>query len=241
MFGRRKNPPEEPKGEQVYAVIPAAGVSSRMGGINKLMLKLDGKPVLRYTLEAFDGCECIDGIVLSCRHEDIEKYKNYCREWGISKPVIVTEGGDNRTKSVYNGVLACPKSAGFVAIHDGARPFVTSELIEKTVDTAKRDTAAAPALPVTDSIKRIKNGRMVENIQRDTIVAVQTPQCFDIDLIRAALSKAIDDDVPLTDDCGAAEILGQPTTIVEGLRDNIKITSKEDIEPAEKILRKRKK
>lgn len=240
LFGRKKEKQAESseKGEQVYAVIPAAGTSTRMGQ-DKLMMEICGKPVLRYTLEAFDLCECIDGIILSCRASDIERYRELCREWGIKKPVTAVEGGETRAHSIYNGILKCSKSVGYVSIHDAARPFVTPELIKETVETAMRDTAAAPALPVTDSIKRVKNGRMVEDIKRDTIVAVQTPQSFDIDLIRAALKKAITEGVAITDDCGAAELIGQPTTIVKGDPNNIKLTTRSDILLAEKIVKGR--
>ncbi|MGN1014210.1 MAG: 2-C-methyl-D-erythritol 4-phosphate cytidylyltransferase [Butyricicoccus sp.] len=239
MFGR--NTKEEPKGKLVYAVLPAAGSSRRMGGTNKLLLELCGKPVMQCTLEAFDQCEQIDGIVLSCRKDDIPLYQELCRTWGISKPVLVVEGGESRAHSVYQGVLACPKEVGYVAIHDAARPLITPELIRKTVEAAKRDTAAALAVPVKDSIKRVKNGRMVENVDRDSIVAVQTPQAFDIDLIRAALCHVIQNNILVTDDCGAAEAIGQPTTIVQGDYNNIKITTVEDITVAEEVWKGRMK
>ncbi len=240
MFGRKKAEPQKEKGTQVYAVLPAAGMSSRMGGINKLMLELDGKPVMRYTLEAFDACDCIDGIVIACRETEIENCRQLCADWNIHKPVIVTAGGETREHSVYQGILACPESVGYVAIHDAARPFITPELIQKTVEIAKRDTAAAPALPVTSSVKKVKDGRMVEDVKRDTIVAVQTPQCFDIDLIRAALCKTLGENLPMTDDCCAAELIGQPTTIVEGDPQNIKITTQADILLGEQIIKERK-
>ena len=236
MFGRKAN---KEKGKLVYAVLPAAGSARRMGGTNKLLLELCGKPVIQCTLEAFDRCEQIDGIVLCCRKEEIQPYQERCRTWGISKPVMVVEGGESRAHSVYQGVLACPEQVGYVAIHDAARPFITPELIGKTVETAKRDTAAALAVPVKDSIKRIKDGRMVENVDRDSIVAVQTPQAFDIDLIRAALCHVLKNKIPVTDDCGAVEAIGQPSTIVQGDYNNIKITTVEDIAVAEQIWKGR--
>ena len=149
-------------------------------------------------------------------------------------------GGATREHSVLQGVLACPKSVGYVAIHDAARPLVTQEIIIQAVEAAKQDSAAATAVPMKESIQRIQSGKMVENINRETIVAVQTPQCFDIDLIRAALTDALDKKLPLTDDCGAALALGQPSTMTEGSYENIKITTPEDILIGEAILKGRK-
>lgn len=236
MFGKKK---ETTKGTLVYAVLPAAGTSSRMNGENKLMLDLCGKPVIRWTLEAFEACDAIDGIVLSCREEQQGQYRMLYEKWGLTKPLITAAGGATREHSVYQGVLACPPEVGYVAIHDAARPFVLPELIARTVETARRDTAAALAVPVKDSIKRIQNGRMVEDIKRDSIVAAQTPQTFDIDLIRAALKHALESGIPMTDDIGAAETLGQPTTIIEGDYNNIKITTQEDILIGERIMKER--
>ena len=237
MFGKKKK--QTLKGSLVYAVLPAAGTSSRMNGENKLMLDLCGKPVIRRTLEAFEACEVIDGIVISCREEQREDYHALYKAWGLTKPLITTVGGETREHSVYQGVLACPPEVGYVAIHDAARPFILPELIAKTVETARRDTAAALAVPVKDSIKRIQNGRMVEDVRRDSIVAAQTPQTFDIDLIRAALKHALESGIPMTDDIGAAETIGQPTTIIQGDYNNIKITTQEDLLMGERIIKER--
>ena len=129
MIGKKKK--ETPKGSLVYAVLPAAGTSSRMNGENKLMLDLCGKPVIRRTLEAFEACEVIDGIVISCREEQREDYHALYKAWGLTKPLITTAGGATREHSVYQGVLACPPEVGYVAIHDAARPFILPELIAR--------------------------------------------------------------------------------------------------------------
>jgi 2-C-methyl-D-erythritol 4-phosphate cytidylyltransferase len=239
MFGRKKDE-KTTRGTKVYAILPAAGSSRRMGGENKLLMKLDGKPVIRHTLEVFASCEEIDGIILVCREEERAQYDAYYKEWGLRKPMTTVTGGATRAHSVYCGVLACPSEVGYVVIHDAARPFIRSELIAKTVEVAREDTAAALAVPVKDSIKRIKNGRMVEDVRRDTIVAAQTPQTFAIDLIRAALQNAIQKNISVTDDIGALETIGQPTTIIEGDYNNIKITTREDILIGERILKERK-
>ena len=236
MFGRFKKQPEK----LVYAIIPAAGSSSRMGGGNKLLMELDGVPVLCRTLRVFEETEGIDGIVIACREQDVAEYRALTEKWGMTKVKNIVVGGATREHSVLQGVLACPKSVGYVAIHDAARPLVTQEIIIQAVEAAKQDSAAAPAVPMKDSIQRIQSGKMVENINRETIVAVQTPQCFDIDLIRAALTDALDKKLPLTDDCGAALALGQPSTMTEGSYENIKITTPEDILIGEAILKGRK-
>lgn len=239
MFGRRKRSEgiERVERSKVYAVIPAAGSSRRMGGENKLLLTIAGKPVLRHTLEAFAACEAIDGIILSCREDQMDAYQSFCERWRVGKQIILAQGGATRAESVYRGVLSCPPDAAYVAIHDAARPFIRPELIAQTVETAKRDSAAALAVAVKDSIKRVENGRMVENVDRDSIVAVQTPQCFDIDFIRAALHRVVTENISVTDDCSAAELLGQPTTIVVGDYNNIKITTQEDLALGEQIWR----
>lgn len=230
---------KQPK-KSVYAVIPAAGSSNRMGGGDKLLMELDGVPVLCRTLRVFEETAAIDGIVIACREQDIEKYRTLAGQWSITKVKAVVAGGATREHSVLQGVLACPKTVGYVAIHDAARPLVTCGIVEQAVEAAKSDSAAAPAVPMKDSVQRIKNGKLVENIARETIVAVQTPQCFDIDLIRAALTDALEKNLPLTDDCGAALALGQPSTMTEGSYENIKITTPEDILLGEAILKGRK-
>lgn len=235
----KRNTQDKPEPKKVYAILPAAGSSTRMG-TNKLILELDGMPVLRRTLQVFEECDCIDGIILVCREQDQTEYTALCKAWGIRKVVKMVEGGATREHSVLNGVLACEKDVGYVAIHDAARPLVTKEIITEAVETAIRDSAAAPAVAVKDSIQQIKNGRMVQNVVRESIMAVQTPQCFDIDLIRAALTKAIDSGMALTDDCGAVTALGQPVTITTGSYENMKITTPEDILMGEAILKGRK-
>lgn len=238
---RKKKPQEvqEQRGKLVYAIIPAAGSSRRMGGSNKLVMEFGGQPVLCRTLQVFERCEVIDGIILVCRKQDQKIYAGLCADWNISKVMQIVEGGPSREHSVLNGILACNKQIGYVAIHDAARPLITEDIICKAVEAAKRDSAAAPGVRCKDSIQRMHKGKMVENIDREHIVAVQTPQCFDIDLIRAALTRAIDNNMQLTDDCGAVTAIGQPITITEGSYENIKITTPEDVILGEAILKGR--
>ena len=241
LFKKRAQDRQEPetRGKKVYAIIPAAGSSRRMGGGNKLVMELGGQPILCRTLRVFNACDAIDGIVLVCRRQDQKTYASLCADWNIDKVAKIVEGGPSRERSVLNGVLACGKEIGYVAIHDAARPLITEDIIRETVELAKKDSAAAPAVPVKDSIQRIEKGKMMENVDRSTIMAVQTPQCFDIDLIRAALTKAIDSGANLTDDCGAVTTLGQPISMTRGSYENIKITTPEDVILGEVILKGR--
>ncbi|MDO4175196.1 MAG: 2-C-methyl-D-erythritol 4-phosphate cytidylyltransferase [Eubacteriales bacterium] len=242
MLNLRKRKPQdrqEPRGKQVYAIIPAAGSSHRMGGGNKLVMEIGGQPILCRTLQVFENCEEIDGIILVCRKQDQKIYAALCADWKISKIVKIVEGGPTREHSVLNGILACDSEIGYVAIHDAARPLITEDIIAEAVEQAKKDSAAAPGVPCKDSIQSVKKGRMVENIDRDDIIAVQTPQCFDIDLICAALTKAVDLGMKLTDDCGAVTAIGQPVTITKGSYENIKITTPEDVVLGEAILKGR--
>ena len=176
----------------------------------------------------------------SVAKQDQKNYAALCADWNIEKIVKIVEGGPSREHSVLNGIQACDREIGYVAIHDAARPLITEEIITEAVQHAVRDSAAAPGVAVKDSIQRIKKDKMIENIDRSSIIAVQTPQCFDIDLINAALTKAIDNGVKLTDDCGAVTAMGQPVSITKGSYENIKITTPEDIILGEAILKGRK-
>ena len=242
MLNLRKKKPQdkqESRGDLVYAIIPAAGSSRRMGG-NKLVMELGGMPILCRTLQVFDACDAIDGIILVCRKQDQKNYAALCADWNIQKIVKIVEGGASREHSVLKGIQACGREIGYVAIHDAARPLITQEIIADAVQQAIRDSAAAPGVAVKDSIQRTKKDKMIENIDRSSIVAVQTPQCFDIDLINAALTKAIGSGMELTDDCGAVTAMGQPISITKGSYENIKITTPEDVILGEAILKGRK-
>lgn len=237
MFGflSKKNTKSKKNG-CVCAVIPAAGSSTRMGGENKLLLELNEIPVIIRTLFAFDNCDSIDDIIICCREEEIVLYGNLCKQYEINKVTKIVKGGANRTESVLNGVLECSPETAYVAVHDGARPLVTEQVIALAVDKAMETGAAAPIVQLKDSIKRIKNGKIIENVNRDAIVAVQTPQVFDKDLLKAALTKAIETGASFTDDCSAVEAIGMTVSVTQGSYENIKITTPEDILVAEALL-----
>lgn len=233
MLGKRKKKPALPA---VCAVIVAAGSSRRMGGENKLLLPLDDAPVLAHTLSAFEKCAAIRDIVLVCREQDILPYSDLARAFGISKLRTVTRGGDSRTASVLAGITAAPEDTGLVAVHDGARPLVSEAVITEAVYAAAECGAAAPVVPVKDSIKRIQNGNIAADVPRDTLAAVQTPQVFDRALLTRALETAAREKRSFTDDCAAVEAMGQAVRATHGSYENIKITTPEDILVAEAFL-----
>lgn len=219
----------------VSAVIPAAGSSTRMGKGNKLMLEIDHVPVLARTISAFEKCGMIDEIILVCREQDMVEYRDLILEHGFQKISSIVRGGSTRTESVLAGVRAAERAA-IVAIHDGARPLVSESVIIDTIEAAMRDRAAAPVVPIKDSVKKIKDGKIICDVPRADIAAVQTPQCFERDLILEALENAVRENLPLTDDCSAVEFLGIQCTATEGNYMNLKITTPEDIVMAEAML-----
>ncbi|MGE4548689.1 MAG: 2-C-methyl-D-erythritol 4-phosphate cytidylyltransferase [Intestinibacillus sp.] len=235
-----KRKSEEPRG-RVCAVIPAAGSSSRMGGENKLLLPLLDVPVLVRTLAAFEQCDCIDEIIVTCREQDIVPYSKLARTYGFTKVTSIVRGGATRADSVLAGVRACPEDTELVAIHDGARPLVTVEIIREAVSTAAQYGAAAPVVALKDSIKRVEDGHILADVPRDTVAAVQTPQVFRLSLIEEALASALASGRALTDDCAAAEALGVDVRATAGSYENIKITTQEDIAIGEAILAERTK
>jgi len=217
------------------AVVPAAGSSRRMGGENKLLASLGGAPVIIRTIQALEQSAYISEIILAVRDEDLLLMADMCKAYSISKPLKLVTGGKNRQDSVMSALRECDSRASFVAVHDGARPLVTKDVIDCTIERAFSCAAAAPAVPVKDTVK-VAVGHIVQQTpDRSTLFAVQTPQVFDIDLLRSALQSAIDDNAVLSDDCSAVERLGKEIYLTEGSYANMKITTPEDLIFAEAI------
>ncbi len=222
------------------AIVAAAGSSRRMGEVNKLMAPLlDGVPVLAWTLRALNEAELVDEIVVAVREEDLLSTGDLCKIYGISKPVKIVRGGDTRLDSVLAASLECREDAAFLAVHDGARPLASPALIDRTIALARRTNAAAPAMPVKDTVKLVRDGVVVSTPPREDLRAVQTPQVFEASLLRAALQAARDAGGAVTDDCAAVERLGKEVHLAEGDYENIKITTPEDLLLAVEILRRR--
>ncbi len=223
------------------AVIVAAGSGRRMHGVDKIMAELDGKPVIVHTITAFEETPCIDEIIVVARLDQTEILERLIRENEFQKVRAVIPGGDDRVESVRCGLRKVSPKMELVAVQDGARPLVSREIIEKTVEMASWRHAAAPAVPVKDTIKEIdRSGRVTATPDRTVLRAVQTPQVFQRDLLLAAWEKAQKEGKRYTDDCSAMEALGVPVYLTEGSEENLKITTQLDLFLAENILLRRK-
>lgn len=216
------------------AVIVAAGSASRMGGIDKVMASLGGEPMIARTVRAFQSCDAIREIVVVTRQDLVCDIMHLCKDF--SKVTQVVAGGDTRQESVKNGLNALSSKVKLAAIHDGARPLVTNAVIDRTVRAGNTYGAAAPAIPVKDTVKTVQGGVVLETPERSKLQAVQTPQVFDVDLLAGALAKAEKEDYQVTDDCSAVEHLGFTVKIVEGDERNIKVTTPMDLKIAQLLL-----
>ena len=197
------------------ALVAAAGSSSRMGGINKLLEPLEGVPVLVRTLTALQMANRVDEIIVATREEDLVEISWLCRDYGITKCTKVVRGGESRGHSVLLAALEAGEDIDLLAVQDGARPLVTPELIDRTIAAAAKCGAAAPAVPVKDTIKSVGQGNTVtQTLDRSILRAVQTPQVFDGALLKAALQNALEHQLPITDDCSAVEQLGKAVLLV---------------------------
>ena len=234
MFGlfKRKKKETEP---YCTAVVVAAGSATRMGR-DKLMLELAGTPVVIHTLRALDLCPHIHEIVVVTREDLLVPVSKLCAEYALAKVRKIVVGGSTRAQSVYNGIQEVSKQTQLIAIQDGARPLVSQEVLQDVISTAVKCSAAAPAVPVKDTIKCAENGIVTDTPERGKLFAVQTPQVFETDLIRAALYRAIEENLPITDDCSAVELLGMKVTLTQGADENIKITTPADLVLAEALL-----
>ena len=222
------------------AVVVAAGRGTRMGaGMNKVLLPVCGVPVIVRSVRAlwesglFDG-----GIVVVTGEEDRERIGRLLEEAGLR--AVLCTGGADRQESVRRGLAALPRETELVAIHDGARPLVSQELITRTIEAARAYRAAVPAVASTDTLKAVdERGFITGTLDRTMTRRVQTPQVFEADLIKGALTKAVELKLTLTDDCSAMDMMGVKTITVEGELTNIKITTPEDMVTAKAIVEDR--
>ncbi len=234
QLGRREQKPS------CAAVVLAAGGSVRMGS-DKILAKLGEIPVLARTLRPFQNCEYISEIVVVTSAEKLMEVTELCREYNIGKVSKVVSGGKTRAESALTGVSEVSARAELIAVHDGARPLVTEDLIRRTVEAASKKMAAVPAIRSTDTLKIAGvDGAIVGTVDRESTWRIQTPQVFKADLIKGALTKAMKQGLPLTDDSSAMDLLGVKTYIVEGDEENIKLTRPLDLLLAAAILRDRR-
>lgn len=224
----------------VTAIIAAGGKGTRMGaGFNKVFMQLCGDEILLHTMRTFNESPLVDEIVVVTGKNDIERVKAIGKDNNINKLALVTEGGDTRRASVYNGI--CRANGDIVAIHDGARCLISHKEIEAVIADCEKYGAAALGVPCKDTLKSADgDGFIAGTVDRSKTYQIQTPQVFKSDIIRDAHKKAIAEGFEPTDDCSLLERYGGRIKITEGSYDNIKLTTPEDIAVAEKILARRK-
>ena len=216
------------------AIIVAAGESSRMAGQDKIMAPLGGKPVLAWSIEALQKSSRIDRIVIVNNRKTDESVRCLVAEKKWGKVSDICLGGKLRQDSVAAG-LALLEDCEWVLIHDGARPFLTQDLIERGLDATRETGAAVAAVPVTDTIKRIgENGLVIETPPRHQLGSVQTPQVFGFEIIKAAYKEVTDE---VTDDASLVEKIGYKVKLFRGSVDNIKITTPLDLQLAELLVK----
>ena len=228
---------------KLSVVIPAAGQGKRMKTEkNKQFLMLNDKEILAHTINKFESESVVDEVIIVAREEEIDYCKNKIVDnYDFEKVTKVIAGGATRQESVYNGLQAVKSDSNYVLIHDGARPFITAELINKVITAAEKYDAAAVGVPVKDTIKVINSDNMIINTpDRSKLVAIQTPQIFDKELITEAYQNALADDFVGTDSASLVERINQTVKLVQGSYENIKITTPEDLEFGERILARRK-
>ena len=215
---------------RVLAVVTAAGQSRRLQGRNKMLLEWKGEPVLVHTVRRFQEHPRVDGIALSAPPGLVDDYRELMQNYQLSKVRWVVAGGSERQHSISNALEAVEAPAdSVVMIHDGARPFLTFELIDQLLDALTGFDGVLPALPVTDTVKKVNGDTVAETLVRATLRAVQTPQVFGYDTILSAHRKARESDYLGTDDASLVEWCGGKIRCVEGERQNLKITTPEDI------------
>lgn len=217
------------------ALIAAAGSASRMGGIDKVLAPLNGTPLLLHTVRALAACPELDALIIVTRDDLLEPVRALCAS--VSKLKAVCPGGASRSESVLRGLQMVETE--LVAVHDGARPLVTQAVVAAAVRRARETGAAAPAVPVHDTIKVACGGRVRQTPERSTLFAVQTPQVFRTAALTAALTSAPAAGRALTDDCSAMELAGQEVFLTPGDVENLKVTTPVDLAFAEAILKRR--
>lgn len=223
---------------RVCAIVVAAGKGTRMGAkVNKQFLNLKDKPILYYTLMAFQNCSLVDNIILVTAEKEIDYTKNeIVKKYDINKVSDVVFGGAERQYSVYNGLKAA-KDCHIVLIHDGARPFVDEKIISEGIKYAEKFGSSACGVKPKDTIKLIDDHSFSkETLNRDKLFIVQTPQCFKYELILNCHEKVMQEGIKVTDDTSVVEHCGEKVYLYEGSYNNIKITTPEDLVIGEKIL-----
>lgn len=217
-----------------YAIIVAGGKGLRMGGeLPKQFIPVEGRPVLMRTLDAFYACENSIQIILVLPRDHQPYWQELCREYQFTVPHRIADGGATRFHSVQNGLALVDEADALVAVHDGVRPFVSYEVIERCYQEAALHGAVVPVIPVVETVRHLLPEGS-ETVNRDAYRLVQTPQTFSVSLLRRAYEQPFCD--AFTDDASVVEALGHVVHLVEGNRENIKLTTPFDLVVAQALV-----
>lgn len=221
----------------VSAIIACAGSFTRMNGVNKQLLELDGIPVAVRSMLAFEQLDEVTEIIVSVRESDIDEYKKLAEKYGVTKLKAVVKGGQTRQQSIFNAYREVSKETRYIAVHDGARPLVSPEDIKQCIRDASIFGGAVLGVPVKDTIKNVDGGLITDTPDRRKLYITQTPQIFRKDIYVKGINFANSHELDFTDDCQLAEAVGAKVAMTESSYRNIKITTPEDIAVAEILLK----
>lgn len=225
--------------KKVAVIIAAAGSGTRMQNIEKKQyIKLNGKEILVRTVEKFQSNSLIHEIIIVTNEDEINRCKELVKKYCLTKVSFVVSGGERRQDSIYNALKSVSETTEFVMVHDAARPFVTSEIIEKNIEAVDLTRGVVTAVPSKDTIKVIENGLVKETLDRSKLYNVQTPQTFDYHKLLEGYRYMFKNNIVVTDDSSLAEAIGISVMCVIGSYDNIKITTSEDLLVGELILKR---
>jgi 2-C-methyl-D-erythritol 4-phosphate cytidylyltransferase len=234
---------------RVAAIIPAAGLGTRMGADTpKQFLELDGMPLIIFTLRRLAACAAITEFFISTRADDILSLQDKVAKSGLGRPARVVHGGDTRQQSVANALAQVDPTTEIVVVHDAVRPFVTPEQVERVIAEARKRGGAILGIPAIDTVKEVKRASLPQDvalitatIPRERIVLAQTPQAFSYALLRDAFRKAQQDDVTASDEAAVVERFGHEVFVVLGSERNLKITRPADMDLARFYLEQERK
>lgn len=225
--------------DRITALIPAGGVGTRVGSRTpKQFLELGGGPILAQTVGHFARHPSVDAIVVAAPAAHVERARRALGRLGRRGALTVVAGGQTRQESVWLALQAAPAATTMVVVHDAVRPFITRALIDAVAAAAREGGAAICALPVAETVKRVRGDVVEATVDRAGLWTVQTPQAFRADLLREAHEKARRDGVVGTDDAALVERLGHPVKVVRGLESNLKITTPDDLRRARRMSRR---
>jgi 2-C-methyl-D-erythritol 4-phosphate cytidylyltransferase len=218
-------------------IIPAAGLGKRLKSkTDKPFVLINGKPLIAYTLQAVSKCRKVADIILVVDKKNIDKAKKIIKKYDLKKVAKIIQSGLMRTDSVENGMMEVSNKTDLIAVHDGARPFISEKIFHNAIDAAKKYNCSCVCVKVKPTIKKVVNGKIIETIDRSFLWEAQTPQVFKKSIFQKAYNKRKKDKL-YTDDMSLVEGLGVSVRVVEGDYNNIKITTSEDLEQAKRMLK----